>query len=126
MKIIYGYNEVGLNEAAMFIWENNTHARNWMPTPVDVIDLRNKILGDALRQLERNVHILLEERKTSSINTDWVNQIGTGGYYIGYCIDDENDQEIYISIDFLVDPAVSKRGHFVTKELKLDITDETL
>jgi hypothetical protein len=121
MQVDIGYNMTSLQEVAQFILENNTSVSKWPEPPKNAFELMRQMKDHVYRDVRKNVKVLEREKQEGmSLSDGWVNMTGTGGYTILYSLEDQKDDWVYISVDFLVDPAVSKESTFVTESLDFD------
>jgi hypothetical protein len=121
MLIEIGYNLDSLQESARYIWENNPAVPRWPSPPADMFDLMKQMKEHVRRDVKKNLEVLKREKEGGVNLSDlWTNMTGTGGYTILYSLEDDTDERIYISVEFLVDPAVGKNGTFVTETLDFE------
>jgi hypothetical protein len=121
MRVEIGYNLNSLEKCAQFIWDHNPHVPNWIQAPKDVFGLMMQIKENVSRDVQRNVNVLLRERKGEDLTKDgWINMTGTGGYTILYSLEVDTVDYIYISVDFVVNPAVGdKDPTYVSEEIDI-------
>ena len=121
MQVEIGYNMTSLQEVAQFILENNASISKWPNPPKNAFELMRQMKDHVYRDVSKNVKTLEREKAEGvSLQDEWVNMTGTGGYTILYSLEDQKDDYVYMSVDFLVDPAVSKESTFVTESLDFD------
>lgn len=107
MKFELSYNLASLHAAAAFIWENNPYVTKWPSAPRSASEVMSLIHEDMVRHASKNAASVLEERNTKVSTLDkWISHTGTGGYYLMFELQSEDDDSIVIAVDVLVDPGV--------------------
>ncbi len=121
MRIEIGYNLTSLQEVAQYILDHNPSVPKWSNPPKNVFELMQRMKRYVYRDVRKNVELLKREKSEGiSLSDYWINMTGTGGYTILYSLEDQTDELIYISVDFLVDPAVGQEPTFVTEDIDFD------
>jgi hypothetical protein len=121
MRVEIGFNLNSLQEAAQYILDHNPSVPKWPNPPKNFFDLMRQMKDRVYRDVRKNIEVLKREKAEGVVLTDdWVSMTGTGGYIIQYSLEDHTDELIYISVDFLVDPAVGQDSTFVSEEIDFD------
>jgi len=107
MIVNIGYPVAALHEASKFIWENNPSVLKWPSAPESVFDVMSHIQETMRKGAMQNAKLLIKEKNLGvTLDREWLDYTGTGGYYLIFTLRDEVDEEITIDVDILVDPAV--------------------
>lgn len=108
MLVNLSYPLAALHEASRYIWENNPSVRNWPSRPESVFDVMAGMQEMMRRDALKNAALILKERRLNvTLDNEWLDYTGTGGYYFIYeLISDEGSEEIIIGATILVDAAV--------------------
>lgn len=114
MDIVFVYSPEQVTAAAEFVFKHNKSIyKDYGPSTSDRI-VHN--IKTTVRKLAReNVNILLKERKLKIQTNDWNNYSGTMGFTVLMSLVADGAEEITLSIDVLVDPALGTVKQYVTE-----------
>ena len=109
MNIMFVYSVDQLSAAATFVCENNKHFSSFSNV-VDKIKTTVRLLA------KENITMLLRERELKVSTNDWNTFSGTAGFYAIMTLEDLKDDQIILTIDILVDPALGKPKTYISEE----------
>lgn len=115
MKLLYSLSQ--LHSVALYLWENNPYVENFTGRPKNVLDVMTHIQDTMRSGAISNYNVIRRERRLNTkLDSEWIEYLGTGGYYCLYeLISDEDDDEIQISVTILVDLVVGKNENYVSE-----------
>lgn len=108
MKVKVHYSALALHAAAEYIWNNNPSVKTWPNNPQSIFDIIKDIKKLIKKYLKHNIKSLKEEMLTGRCTLeDWVSHVSSGGYTLLFILDDASDDEINITVEITVNPAIN-------------------
>jgi len=101
------YDAEQVMKAAEFIWNNNKHVGLWPSQPQSSMDVMRQMLYTAQKQGMKNMGLPTGQ---------WVGWLGSGGYYMIFTSEGEDQFEV----EFLVDANVGGEHRYVEEWIDED------